>query len=502
MLPESLGPVVQWRRVLALLLAGLLAGLLSACGSQQTLPEYVPSSADALDPALRQVYDTLGGEPILGKVISGVVTEGGLTCQLAMNAAVCINPGASGSDRYVFAPLGQLAASEYQSPDFPDLPAGREVNGVAIYPAFESLFDSLYGVRFAGAPVTAVLYNKEAKRLEQYFENVAMAANLDNPAHGYLLPVGHYVCKGRCTVDVTQITGSGVPVPIIHPSFMSGITRMDGFKIIGDPLTRPYETGDGYVVQVFANVVARAPLDQPGAMELMPLARQLDMIVMEPVHKQYDKPDGVVFYSQNEDAVGYHVPIAFDQFIDSHGGRLTSGEPVAEVQRYSDGSIRQCFENYCLDYNTDPLATQLVSLYPLGARYLDRALEQGLVDPGIMLSKLISQGEGAVRVVLTQEKLQVRNDEMQSIRIEVVSGTDQTPMPDVGVRLKLFLPDGSSQEFETLYTNADGQVVAQISGQLGLENGSLLVYQACLDELPGDLAVCESDAYIVWNTDG
>jgi hypothetical protein len=501
-LPESLRSVVRSRRVLALLLASLMAALLSACGLQSTSPEHVPSSADALDPTLRQVYDTLGGEPILGMVISGVITEGGLTCQLTMNAAVCINPGANGSDRYVFAPLGKLAADEYQSPDFPGLPAGRVENGITIYPAFELLFDNLYGARFAGAPVTAILYNEDAQRLEQYFENVAMAANLDNPAQGYLLPVGHNVCKGRCTVDVGQKPpGSGVPAPIIYPGFLPGIVRMNGFKFIGDPLTRPYQTGDGYVVQVFANVVIRAPLDQPGAIELMPLARQVGMIVQEPVRKQYDKPEGVVFYGQGDDVVGYHVPIAFDQFIGSHGGRLTSGEPVAEVTLYAEGAYRQCFENYCLDYNTDPLAAQPVSIYPLGARYLKQAMEHGLIDSGIILSELISLGDQAVRIVLTQEKSQVRSDEMQEIRIEVVSGTDQTPIPDVDVRLKLILPDGRSHEYDPLRTNADGQVVPQISGELNLENGSLVIYQVCLEGLPGDLAVCESDAYIVWDTD-
>lgn len=495
------------RRVLALLAACLLAGLLSACGSQQKSSQSVPSSADALDPGLRQVYETLGGEPLLGAVISGVFTEDGLTCQLALNAAVCIDPLASGLDRYVFAPLGQKAAAEYQSPDFPDLLAGREVNGIAIFPAFEPLFVSLYETRFAGAPVTAVLYNEKAQRLEQYFENVAMAANLDNPGHGYLLPLGHDACNGRCTADTPQLPGSAAPLtPLppatIHPAFLPGIARMDGFKIIGNPLTQPYETGDGYVVQVFANVVVRAPLEQLGAMELMPIARQLEMTVMEPVRKQYDKPEGVVFYGDDEDALGYHVPIEFDQFIDQHGGRQTSGEPVAEVLFYEDGAIRQCFENYCLDYSPDPSDAQPVSLYPLGARYLQRALEQGLVNKGVALSELISMDGGPVRILLAEGNAQLPSGEMQTILIGVFNEADQTPIPDVGVRLKLILPDGSSQEFETLHTGAAGQVVVQVSGQQGLESGSLVVYQVCIDELPGDLAVCESDAYIVWDADG
>jgi hypothetical protein len=498
---EKFDPVVPARRWLALLVVVLLAGMLSACGSQKISPGSAPSSADSLDPGLRQFYETLGGEPFLGSVISGVVAEDGLTCQLALNAAVCINPAASGLDRYVFAPLGRKAAVEYQSPDFPGLPAGREVNGIAIFPAFESLFDSLYGVRFAGAPVTAVLYNEEAQRLEQYFENVAMAASLDNPTHGYLLPLGHDACNGRCSLDGTQPPGSAVPAAIIHPNFLPGLARMDGFKVIGEPLTRPYESGDGYVMQVFTNVVVRAPLDQPGVMELAPIARQLDMIAMEPVRKQYDKPDGVVFYGFDENALGYHVPIEFDQFIDQHGGRQTSGEPVAEVLRYEDSAIRQCFEHYCLDYSTDPADIQRVSLYPLGERYLRRALEEDLVDPGVVLSELTSVDGGSLHVVLAEAKPQIGSGEMQAIHIGVFSRTDQTPLPDVGVHLKLTLPDGSSQEFETMRTSAAGQVVVQIPAQAEIKSGSLVVYEVCLDGLLGDQAVCESDAYVVWDTD-
>jgi hypothetical protein len=151
-----------------------------------------------------------------------------------------------------------------------------------------------------------------------------------------------------------------------------------------------------------------------------------------------------------------------------------------------------------LDYNTDPNMKR-VTLYPLGARYLRRALEQEQIDPVFILPGFIVLDD--VRIVLAEEKAEVSNDETQVIHIGVFSGDENMPVPDVSVRLKLTLPDGSSQEFGTLQTDASGQVVAQISGQPELGNGSLIVYQACLEELIGDVAVCAADAYIIWDTD-
>jgi hypothetical protein len=272
--------------------------------------------------------------------------------------------------------------------------------------------------------------------------------------------------------------------------------RMHGVQVVGDTLTLPLDRADGYVTQVFEGVVARVPTGQRD-MELMPIARLLGMKEMEPGHQKYGLEDGVVFYNIGDGALGYHVPIEFDAFIDSHGGRQKSGDPIAEVLFYEDGAIRQCFENYCLDYNTDP-SMQRVSLYPLGARYLRRALKEGWVDPATVLPGFITLDD--VHIVLAEQQPEVSSDETQVIHIGVFSGDENLAVPDVNVRLKLTMPDGKSREFDPLRTNANGQVVVEISG-LDLPNGSLVVYQACLEELIGDVPVCAADAYIIWDTD-
>ncbi|NSW52520.1 MAG: hypothetical protein HPY85_08470 [Anaerolineae bacterium] len=482
--------------VFVLLTAGVLlaAGIvLGACNFPTAGAANNDEQAQAraeVDGLFWDLYVILGGVETFGRPISPVVWVESLQCQYMMNALFCYDPALSGADAYSLAPV--VRDGSLMPPSVLELPpqqGEKLVNGFTIHPDFVALYDQMYGTLFTGQPMGEAWVNYEKERIEQYFENVIMAQDLNDPeAVPYLLPAAYAVCTQYCeTPDAVEL-----PIPVLREvisPFGNFFGRINGGSF-GEPLTRAFYTPDGQLMQVFRGAVVTAPADNLDAARFYPLADELGMYRMEPVYQSFGTDRSVFFYPITEK--GFHVPILFDDFISAHGGRHIAGDPIAETAYYDENVIRQCFENICLDLQEGPEGPRAV-LAPLGAWYLQRELDAGRISTDVLLPGWVSADTAQIAV---GEQQQVVDHKTPQIIIATVYNTDGTPLHGIGGTLRLDLPEDGQQVFD--FPASDHNGIAYLYLPLVGEKGDLAIlhYTLCL-HLPSGEDVCTQGAYVV-----
>lgn len=465
---------------------------LCACTPQhENVSAPTPAGAYSVDPLFREYYQDLGGEERLGPAISPLIQQNSAPCQYTLNALMCHNPLATGVNRFYLAPLGQLLGIK----DAPSPSLEQEtplvIDGYAVHPDFVDLYHSLHGSLVIGRPISNVFYNNAHGRVEQYFENIGFYHNLDDPSgKASLLAYGAFFCSLDCGYNSNPPARFAPQREDPNTPFLQSLDRIGGLEVFGRPLTSPFVAEDGFLEQVYENASVFAPLEAPGEIRLRPLPVLLGMIALPPGPRIYDQRQNVIFYPL-QDELGYHVPLVFDRFIAAHGGLEISGVPIAETMRYEEENvIRQCFRNYCLDYYPQEAETFRVRLAPLGRRYLER------IDSAPLLGKEFSKA--LLIIELSEEHLQITSKEPQTIRLRVLEKSDQQPLANVEARLTVTLPDGRQQIFYSPPTDAEGKASVVIPAAPELENGSLVVYEACLN-VPAETPICAASTYLIWN---
>jgi hypothetical protein len=470
----------------------MMAFWLSACENQPALSPTptIPGAYD-IDPLFREYYRNLGGEDLLGPAISQLIDQNNSQCQYTTNALMCYNPLATNSDRFYLASLGQKLGIHDDPSTVPPTPSTRLIDGYGIYPDFINLYDSLDKLGSAGLPLSQVRYNYDQQRVEQYFEKVGFYHRFDD-AQGItrLLPYGAYVCGEGCSYSIAPNDAFIPQRQEISSPFAASLERMGGLQVFGRPLTEPYTAPDGNLEQVYENVVMYSAPDDPSTLHLRNLPILLGMTTTPPGPKVYGLKENMVFYPVNDD-LGYHVPVMFDHFIAEHGGMEISGEPIAEPMMVKGENVaRQCFENYCLDY--DPNATEDLKtrMAPIGVLYLNKA------NPSI-ISRFPFAPDN-VQLSVSEDSPQITSKDTESFSLSVLQKKGGLPMPNIAANVKINLPDGSTQNLYMPPTDADGKTSLTIPAMPNLANGSLVAYEICLD-VPVDNPPCVSDSYLIWN---
>jgi hypothetical protein len=279
------------------------------------------------------------------------------------------------------------------------------------------------------------------------------------------------------------------PVEFSTP-FQRILDRMGGTAVFGNPLAEPVQTTDGFMEQVYENVVVYSLPDNPASIAFRPLAKILNMPMHQPSQKKYDRRDNVIFYPVQGE-LGFHVPIVFDEYIARHGGTETSGNPISEtevIEANGERIARQCFENYCLDYYPAAPAEMQVRMAKLGYQYEQpsyNAIPAQVITPVEPLAMLISE-----------EKTQVLSSETQTFYLLVYSDHTKEPRPNVNASLVLMLPDGSNYSYEFPPTGINGWTKMDVLPLPSVSHGTMIAYKICLS---GDSPVCVSESYLVWN---
>jgi hypothetical protein len=472
------------RGLIPILLVPLL--LLSSCsaggsGNSQTTYQ--------ISPSFRELYEKLGGEDVLGPAISKTFTTESYECQYTVSALICVNPQSVDANRLFFYPLGNNMGVREDPSQSPAQAGSAVIDGYTIYDEFISLYNQLGG-QYVGAPLTQAHINYSQQRIEQYFENVGFYRKFSDPSGSvHLLAYGAYSCTDQCNytplVDASVLNSSRASQ---DQPLLAGLSEMADMSILGAPLTQPYIAPDGMEEQVYQNAVVYAPVNDLGAARLRPLYSLLSLPQTEPGPQKYTSNDGMVFYA-TKGTQGYHVPLVFDHFIAAHGGRDFSGSPIDEVFPYSGDIYRQCFENYCLDYQA---SSQAVSLAPLGSLYLQQGSGSGsTAQSGSDLSS------GNLVLTVSELSQQVAPGSEQQIGILVTRADNQKPVANIEASLSISLPDGTQYVAAFPVTGLDGRASLIVPALDDIPNGTILEYQVCLKGTEGN-PVCVTDSYLIW----
>lgn len=477
---------IRRNSLLLLLLAATL--ILSACGNAAGNSQAAKTYAVA--PRFREFYATLGGEEILGPAISETVSVQSYDCQFTENALMCLNPMVSDSSRFLLYPLGNSMNIREDPAQSAAQSGSQTIDGYTIDDGFLSLYSKLAGDRFAGKPLTQVHINYQQKRYEQFFENVGFYRKFgEDGSVAHLLAYGAFSCTDVChyTPSVDAIILNASKAQSDQP-LLAGLDKMGDTSVLGTPITEPYISADGNEEQVYANAVIYAPMNDLSSVRFRPLSTLLNIPKADLVKQKYGTAQNMVFY-RIQGALGLHVPIPFDKFIADHGGLDYSGNPIDEVFQYDGNIYRQCFENYCLDYDA---ATQAVSMAPLGQLYY-----QQLGGDNLPIPQQVAISPDTVNLQISEQYQELSAQEQQKIDILVTQKSNQQPLSNVEAVISIQLPDGTTYTGSLPKTGMDGRASILLPAMKNILNGTILVYQVCLKG-ESDQPVCSSDSYLIW----
>ena len=475
-----------------------MAMLLASCSGIPDATKEPPEVVETqkVDQLFSNLYVQLGGISLFGPPISDAVWEETCVCQLMMNAEFCYDLTKESGDAYFFAPLVREANLLLPiSKELPQQQGDNLVNGFTILNEFMPLYEQLYGTVFTGKPLGEARINYENNHVEQYFENIIIARDLDaDNGQPYLISVSCASSPHYCSTDASFEQ----PIPIIQKNsspFGALLSRING-QDFGMPLTEPFLNIDGQLMQIFESVVVVSPPDQINTAQIYPLPDELNMIRMEPVAQRLGELSMVSFYPTEENGDGFHVPVLFDDFVSTHGGRNISGAPIAEAVDYDEDTMRQCFESYCLDYQQQG-GMQIVKMAPLGAWYFDRELEAGRISHEVLLGKWLKPEDLLIGIGEQWEVLPPDTEQFLIVSIQELENTK--PVSGIDGKVWLTLESGQIEEFLLSETNSDGISFVTIPSSFASENGALLRYEVWLHLLSGE-DIYHTGAYVVHET--
>lgn len=483
----ALSMCIRRNTLLPLLLAATL--ILSACGDAGNQAQ--ASKTYAVAPRFREFYATLGGEEILGPAISDTVSVQSYDCQFTVAALMCLNPMVSDASRFLLYPLGRSMNIKEDPAQTAAQSGSQTIDGYTIDDGFLTLYNKLSGARFSGSPLTQVHINYPQKRYEQFFENVGFYRKFgeaDSAAH--LLAYGAFGCTDVCsyTPSVDAIILNANKAQSDQP-MLNGLSKMGDTSVLGAPITEPYIASDGNEEQVYANAVVYAPVNDLSNVRLRPLSIVLNIPQADLVKQKYGTADNMVFY-RIKGSLGLHVPIPFDKFIASHGGLDFSGNPIDEVFQYDGDIYRQCFENYCLDYDA---SSGQVSMSALGQLYA-----QQLGGENAPVPQAVAITPDTVTLQVAEQYKELSQQEQQKIDILVTQKDNQQPIGNLDAVITVNLPDGSTYSTDLPKTGMDGRASVILPAMKEVANGTILVYQVCLKG-DSDQSICVSDSFLIWD---
>ncbi len=461
-------------------------GFLVSCAQAGGKPKATPEGTYPVDPLFGEFYENLGGMEMMGPAISPVFERDGVIYQYLDPGLLLYDPTLPKGQRLRLAPLGR-ELGVYELPSVaPAEPGGLMVEGYQIGEKFVPLFQKLGGVNVVGKPLTGVNWNLEDNRYEQYFENLGFYWKEDDPLRPVgLLSYGAWKCDVYCRHSPPQQSRIRLPTRTTVP-FLKEVARL-GLGLTGYARTEPFLSPDGYLQQIYDNVVMVINPEDPDTVRLLPLPEKMGLAgdTLQP-----PSSDPQMYFYPVQGGLGYNIPAYFIEYLQLHGGLERLGAPVTQLSQQDERTYRQCFRSVCLDALIDRTGAVQVSPVPLGRRYRDLfyQADRAALDETQPLNLTMQVWEDLPLVAPDQE---------QSIGV-VVYGNN-LPLAGVEPEIALTLPDGSLSNKVMPPTNDQGETTITIE-PLQVKNGTLIPYKVCVTT-SGEQKFCVLDSFLVWITD-
>ncbi len=520
-------------KLFRLLILVIITTSLAACGSDTPTP--VPT-AEPPDSKIKELYDQLGGVNNLGPIISPSFEYNGISYQYAQAALLVYDPLASANQRRRLEPLGRdfnITEPPVPRPERSDV---RYVEGHIIYEKFLPLYEQLGGVRFVGRPLTEMHYNPIRLRYEQFFENLGFYIHqYDLSETVRLLAYGVFKCDSNCR-QPGQIDGTVDRLHGPDPQFVDAVSRL-GSDFTGAAISDAYTTPDGYLEQVYQNLVLVADPNQPGRI----FPREITQSVgnyPEPLAERSSDPETYFYAVQGEDR-GYNITRPFMDYIAQHGGLEITGAPIGERRLWNNDVYRQCFTNLCLEEHLDEVDYRRIQPAQIGYIYIqttvapvmgataaqeppvdispeqpepvvqpteavmpapvqestpiEQPTAQPVVEPAAPIDPS-SQSASQISIRVWETFSVVAPDQNQEIGVSVYE--NNAPLSGIEPDIKVTLPDGSIRSYYMYPTGGDGQTRMQVE-PIAAPSGTLILYEVCVFLLGGQ-KLCVGDSYMIW----
>ncbi|MCK5315482.1 MAG: hypothetical protein KAJ53_10180 [Anaerolineales bacterium] len=504
------------RKELVILALILITVLSTACSGNQTGDPILPDHND-IDPVFREFYDLLGGYETLGPPISPLFVTGNVKYQYTVASLMVHDPQAPANQRFHLGALGQdMGITEPPVPR-PDEPDVRYVDGHIIDEAFIPIYESLGGARYVGSPLTEMHYNPENGRYEQHFENLGMFwLDRESKEDVRLLAYGAWKCNASCRQMPLGDSNVILP-PRIDDAFVDAVARL-GPNFTGFALTDGYQTKDGYIEQVFENIVLVSDPNQSSRVFLRPITVNLGFRP-DPIMEPKNDP-GLTFFPK-EGGKGYNVPNHFLDYLAHHGGMEAAGEPIGELVRMKDNVYSLCFRNLCLEEHYSPSGALTIKPAQLGYTY--KLLPVPLIENESEILHGLGgqpQSESEAEVypppeTINQPEVQptppshsrelsiqvwetypsVTPNQSQEIGVSVFE--NGVPLSKVEPDLVLTLPEGKKITYYMHPTGDNGQARVRLN-PIDAPNGTLIPYEVCVYNLMTKGKFCIRDSFLIW----
>jgi len=468
-----------------LILAGIGSVLLTACSPESQIKPTPTLAGAEVDPAFREFYNRLGGQVVLGLALQPADEKDGILSQYTEGGLMIYNPKLLDVQKYSLAPLGVSLIIQPKKSDLPSQEGAVVINGYVVYSKFVDLYEIFDMTRYAGNPLSQPMADADTGQIIQYFENVGFYTSLSDPKDSvHLIPYGQIDCVKHCQ----KSTGTAKPLvqPVYDEPFLDSLNRI-GLDLAGRPLSAYYRTSDGMIEQVYENVVIDAPAANLRLVSLRPLP---DLAGFPPGPLAVKNPaNGLVFIPLDHN-LGHNVAQVFEQYIANHGGGTFAGPPTSEM--FTQGSLyRQCFTNYCLDY--DPSLPVDARIHPsaLGKIYLQNN------PPNQPAIKALTLSPETVQLQSAEKKTAITMAEKQVITLTVLQRQDQSPLPNLTATLTITLPDGQILSYS--FGATDSQGISQVTIEpIAAANGTIIPYEVCLNLSAGTPPICTTDTFAIW----
>ena len=454
--------------------------LFTACSSTDGGLNSSTEGTYPVDPLFIHYYEQFGGLDVLGPAISPLYHHDQSSYQYTVASLMIYNHTAQ---KYHLAALGkEMVIAEALKPKVGDSKIPYS-NGHFIFPAFQAFITKLGGIDIVGYPLTEIRHNDLDRRFEQYFENVGFYQMDDDPNRAvYLLAYGSWKCGATCSQTAALNSRIDLPIKKAAP-FVIFVTNL-GADFTGFALTEPYQASDGYLEQIYENLVLAVKPEHPELVALLPLP-ELTGFKPDPLERPSNDPNFYFFLVGTDK--GYNVPVRFMDYIKSHGGINIVGIPITRLKKTGDNLLVQCFKKICLQEKRDVYDMLSITPLPLGIDYRDKVYT--------VPQKSISQDVySEISIQLWERYPMISPKSTQNISAGVYVGN--TPLPNIEPVLILTLPNGSEKVFSMPPTGENGETQLHLD-PVAAQNGTLIPYQVCVIA-PDQQRFCVKDSYLIW----
>jgi hypothetical protein len=466
----------------------------SAC-SGTVVPGPGPSEPP-IERNLREFYNKLGGQKILGNFLSPVLNEGDYYYQFTEKVILVFDPRNPPLTQYHLHNVGLEMGFKEPSEPMPADPNTVYQNGFVVWQEALDLYNRLGRIC---DPISALHFNDEQKRYEQFFECFGVYRSENEPVGVvHLLDYGAWYCSSACAEGYSPDSGGRV-LPTIFPdspnkkdlasaeSIIVIAADRIGRGLTGFPLTPTYISDDGtQYLRIYENVVFAVDRNNSARAYVLAITHDLGIRAGKP--ESPIKWPGAKFTPIQGD-LGYTVRAEFYDFLALHGSYDTSGAPIMNEYAYDSIVNRQCFENLCLDYHKKAGESLKVRPAPYGYIYKQLYYRQPDDSPTPI------SPSGNVTIRAWEASSLIPSDQSQKISAAVYNNS--IAVPDLQMILSVRMSDDNWVDYGPQPTDQKGQTVFDLS-PIQAPNGTIILYQVCMYGIGETRSFCVMEDFTIW----